>query len=365
MGTDKQHDDGADDLREREEEILKSVIREHILTGDPIGSRTLSRTPHLDLSPASIRNVMAELAERGLLSQPHTSAGRVPTDRAYRWYVDRVVGTPRMPQSQTQAIEFALDASRGEIARLLAETSRQLSKFSNHVGVVLAPRLDHILVEHVEFVRLDARRVVAIVVGRAGVVHNRILETPEPLDQSDLDWAGNYLSEEFHGRTLPEIRELLRSGLSDERATSDPLTATSLSLGQRAIETGSAGEVFVDGAANLLSMPEFADPDKVRGVIRMLERKRSLVDLLGRVLDGDGVQVVIGDQRAGSDLADCSLVASTYGAEGRVMGTLGIVGPKRMEYARAMALVDYLARVLDRYFSASEIDEGRLGDQVP
>ena len=348
----------------REAAILKSVIREHILSGEPIGSRTVSRTRRLDISPATIRNVMAALEERGWLQQPHTSAGRVPTDRAYRWYVDQVVGVARMPAGQTEQIERALASNCGEIADLLSETSRQLSRYSNHVGLVLAPRLERILVEQIEFVRLEGRRVVAILVGRSGVVHNRILELSEPVEQRDLDLAGSYLSTEFHGRTLTEIREELHRRISEERAAYDRLVAASLELGRRAVEAESATDVFVNGASNLLETPEFADPAKIKALMQALERKRSLVELLSRVLEEGGVQVVIGEEQPSAGLSDCSLVAASYGAGGRVMGTLGIVGPKRMEYARTIALVDCLAGVLGRFFSSSGIDEDHLEDQV-
>lgn len=347
------HDRRDDPLDEREREILKSVIQAHILSGEPIGSRTISRGIGLDLSPATIRNTMSDLEERGLLVQPHPSAGRVPTDRAYRFYVDRLMGQARVAAQQAHAIDEALLRSRGEIPELLAEASRQLSRFSHHVGVVLAPELRRTVVEHIEFVRLDGSRIVAILVDRAGVVHNRILEVEESFSQEELDKVGRDLSAEFGGRTLPEIREALAVRLTEERAAYDRMLAARLELGRRAVEgDGGATELFVEGASNLLAAPEFTDIERMRGLLRALEEKGRLLDLLGRVLEGEGVQVVIGAESRVSDLSDVSLVASTYGAGGRILGTVGIVGPTRMEYARAIALVDYLARVLTRLLSS-------------
>jgi heat-inducible transcriptional repressor len=344
--------DRHDGLDAREEAILRSVIGQHLLTGEPIGSRTVSRGRRLDLSPATIRAIMSELEARGFLSQPHTSAGRVPTAKAWRVWVDRMMARPRIDPAHARAIDEALSGRRSEITDLLGEASRQLSRFSHHVGVVLAPDLDRIVVEHIEFVRLDGRRLVAILVGRAGVVHNRILTIDEPLGQDELDRIGRYLTDEFSGRTLPEIRELLRDKVREERAAYDRLVAHGLDLGRRAVdaERGATG-VFVDGTANLLSSPEFADIEKGKLLLTALERRQTLIDLLGRVLEGGGVQVVIGDEQPSADLADCSLVAATYGTPNRVMGTLGVVGPKRMEYAQAIALVDHLAAVLNRFFS--------------
>ena len=347
-GGDRPDNPGLDP---REREILKSVIQAHIVTGEPIGSRTLSKETKLDLSAATIRNIMADLEERGLLSQPHTSAGRVPTDSAYRLYVDQLMGPVRMSASDAQAIDEALLRTRGELPELLGEASRQLSRFSHHVGVALAPEFRTVVVEHLEFVRLEGSRVVAILVDRSGVVHNRMLEVAEPLDQGELDRIGRYLSEQFTGSTLPAMREALLRRMAEETATCDRLLARSLALGSRAIEAEApAAGVFVEGASNLLAAPEFGDIERLRALFRTLEEKGRLVELLGQLLHGAGVQIVIGRENP-ADLADCSVVASTYGVGDRVMGTVGIVGPTRMEYARAVALVDYLARILTRVLS--------------
>jgi heat-inducible transcriptional repressor len=302
---------------------------------------------------------MAELEELGLLNQPHTSAGRVPTAKAYRVYVDHLMRRPRVPAAQAQEIDRALHAARPELTELLGEVSRQLSRFSHQIGVVLAPELRRVIVDHLEFVRLDARRIVAILVGRSGVVHNRILETEAVMEQPELDWIGRYLSEELGGRTLPEMRALVLERMKEERAAYDELVRRGLDLGQRALAAenaaASGADVYVDGTANLLASPEFADPERVRSLVAALERKQALVDVLSRVLEGGGPQVVIGEEGSpGGDLAGCSVVASTYGAGARVMGTLGVVGPTRMEYAEAIALVDYLARLLNRYFSDAD-----------
>jgi heat-inducible transcriptional repressor len=333
-------------LGAREREVLKSVIRAHVVTGAPVGSKTLSLGTGMDLSPATIRTVMAELEERGLLVQPHPSAGRVPTDTAYRLYVDHWMGAPRVVPAQAQAIDEAL-RTRRDVAELLEEASRQLSRLSHHVGVVLAPELRRIVVEHLEFVRLDPRRVVAVLVDRTGVVHNRIVEDAEASNQEDLDRLGRWLTEQFAGLTLQQMREELLRRVSEERA--------GLALARKAVEPAGGepeGELFVEGMANLLDEPAFADLDRMRAVLKTLEEKSRLVELLGRVLDGEGVQVVIGSENPLPGLADCSLVTSSYGAGDRVLGTVGVVGPTRMEYARTVALVDHLAKVLTRLLSS-------------
>lgn len=340
-------------LDPREREILRSVIQSHLLTGEPVGSRTLSRGAGLDLSPATIRNIMADLEDRGLLVQPHPSAGRLPTDRAYRIWVDRLMDPARMAARQAQEIDEALSRSRGEIPELLTEASRQLSRFSHHVGVVLAPELKRVVVEHVEFVRLEGQRIVAILVDRAGVVHNRILDVAEAYDQAELDRIGRQLSAEFAGMTLPAMREAIARRIREERAAYDDMSRRGLQLGARAVEADPAPqEVFVEGASNLIGSPAFADLERAREILRTLEEKGRLLSLLGRVLDTEGVQVVIGGENAAAGLTELSVVTSTYRADERVMGTVGIVGPTRMEYARAIALVDHLAHVLSRLLSA-------------
>ena len=331
---------------------MKSVIQAHVLTGEPVGSRTLSRGAGLDLSPATIRNVMSDLEERGLLSQPHASAGRVPTDLAYRFYVDRLMSRPPIDAGQAHAIDEAMQNRRREIPDLLGEAARQLSRVSQHVGVVLVPDMRRIVVERLDFVRLDAHRVVAILVDRTGVVHNRILGVETEFEQPDLDRVGNELSQRFAGQTLPTIREAIARELSEERSAYDRRRSRLLELGRDALAVDSeATDVLVEGASNLVGALDFADLERTKDLLRTLEEKGRLVDLLESVLTGQGVQVVIGHENPVSSLSDLSVVATTYRAGDRVLGTVGIVGPTRMEYARAIALVDYLAHVLTRFLT--------------
>jgi heat-inducible transcriptional repressor len=334
-------------LDARRSAVLKAIVVEHIQSGEPVGSHRVAREARLELSPASIRNIMAELEDDGLLFRPHSSAGRLPTDRAYRLYVDNMISRPQVSAYHAKAIDRALARSRGEVAEMMSEASRQLSLISNRVGIVLAPDLRRIVVEHVEFVRLDRERVLAILVGRSGIVHNRILTVEGMLDQRQLDAAGRYLSEEFRGSTLPRMRARLQARINEERAAYDMLLA--------ALQAeGCESAIFVEGFTNLLGLPDFADLDDVKSLFRALEEKGRLIDLLDRVLEGDGVQVVIGEENPLSDLARCSLVASSYGPQGRAVGMVGIVGPTRMHYSKGIALVDYLAGALTKMLSDDE-----------
>jgi len=349
--TGQRHDDGLE-ADGRHAEVLRSIIRVHQRTGEPVASQAVARARGLALSPATIRGIMAELEAWGLLEQPHTSAGRVPTDRAYRVYVDRLIPPHRMAADQAQSIERALEQSGEEIPELLGEASRQLSRLTRQVGLVLAPDLRRVIVEHVEFVRLDERRVVAILVARGGVVHNRMLRVDPAPEQDELDRITRYISIELCGRTLPEMRELLQSKLSEERAAYDRLMAQSLELGRKVLESEDlVADLFVEGVSNLIGVPDFHEIDVIRSLFRTLEDKRTLIDLLGRVLRAEGVQVVIGSENPLADLSRCSIVAAAYRVGSRGMGTVGVVGSRRMEYSRAIALVDYLAGMLTRKFS--------------
>lgn len=346
---------GPYNLDPRETEILRSVLKAHVLSGEPVGSRTVSRGLSMDLSPATIRGIMSDLEDRGLLRQPHTSAGRIPTEGAYRLYVDRLMQAPRLKRSRADVIDAAMFSHQGEITQLLEEASRQLSRFSGNVGIVLAPELNRIVVEKLEIVRVSASRVVAVIVGRSGVVHNRLLELDDSWSQADLDQMGSYLSEQFSGMTLPEMHRQVQGRLRADRASLDRLKRKSMQLGEKAVESGDGGgAVFVDGASNLLDSPEFADVRKMKSLFKALDEKRRLMDLLGSVLDGDGVQVTIGRENHLADLKDCALVASSYQSGDRAVGTVGIVGPTRMEYVQVIALVDHLAKVLTRFLSGDD-----------
>jgi heat-inducible transcriptional repressor len=345
------------ELSPREREILRALIRAHVLTGEPVGSRTLAGGGPSLGSAATIRSGMSSLEAKGLLAKPHTSAGRVPTDAAYRLFVDRLMDRPRMGVGDARAIESALRAVRGEFEDLLAEASRQLSRHSAQVGVVVAPELRRIVVDRLELVRVSGARGLAVLVGRSGSVHHRMLDDVGGVDQEELDRISRFLNDEVAGRTLPQMRAELVRRMGEERSRIDSLVARGLDLGRRAvaIEDGDR-EVFVEGTTNLLSHPEFADVDRMRSLLSALEEKTRLVRWLGRVLESQGVQVLIGSEATDARLDGVSLVASSYRAGERVLGTVGIVGPVRMPYGRAVALVDHLSRSLTHLLTEGDAE---------
>src|SRR3989442_11585242 len=331
----------------RAEEILKKVIVNYILTGEPVGSRTISKLSREGLSPASIRNVMADLEEMGFLAQPHTSAGRVPTDKGYRYYVDGLLDPFRVARRDRALIDESLSRVASEFGEAIEIIPKLLSRLSSQVGYVITPPIRDAVLKHIEFVSLHGRRVLCVFVDRSGVVSHRILEVEEEYNQADLDRAGRYLVEEFAGLALGEIRSRLVTLMAHEKAAFDVLLRNAVNLGTRYLNAEQdERRVVLEGTTNIMKHPEFADVEKMRRLFVTFEQKHHLVNLLDRCIDQPGVRVVIGSETSDPALGSLALVASPYQVDERSTGLLGILGPTRMEYERAVSLVDYISRLL-------------------
>jgi heat-inducible transcriptional repressor len=334
----------------REQQILSAVVERHIGTGEPVASRLVSGKGHEKLSPATIRNTMADLEELGLLEQPHASAGRVPTATGYRVYVDNLMRQRKVAPTDQEFINQSLGAPLSDVSDLYAQVPKVLSKISHQIGVVITPSVIDLRLRRIEFIRLADHRIVAIVVAESGVMHNKVFDSVEDYSQDALDKAGRYLTDQFLGSTLPEARERIATLIEQERALYDKLHRDALTLGKATMEPNSdaqdQGQMFLDGAANLLSSPEFADVDKMQGILRTLDEKDQLLKLLTRCIDENsgGIRVFIGEESKVPELEPCTLITSTYGTDGSARGALGVIGPTRMEYAKAVALVDYVSR---------------------
>lgn len=340
-------------LDRRAREILKSVVSAHVETGEPVGSRTIARLSREGLSPATIRNVMADLEDLGLLQQPHTSAGRIPTERGYRLYVDSLLPVPRISVSEERTIRESL-RDVADLGQLLERASHLLSRLSRNLGIVVAPALSQTLLRHVEFVRIDARRALAIFVSHAGALHSRVVETEEDLTQEDLTRMGNLLSERLAGRTLPEVRNELLRLMSEEKDQYDHLMQRALALAARTFGEGAAepAGVYLEGTANLLAQARSDDLERMLSLFRAFEDKHRMVHLLNQCLDSEGVRVLIGSENRAPELRAMSLVVANYRSGERPLGTLGVLGPVRMEYARAVSLVDAIARTFTDILSS-------------
>lgn len=337
-------------LDRRAQEILGAVVEQYVQSGEPVGSRTLSQRSPEHLSAATIRNTMADLEQLGLLEQPHTSAGRIPTELGYRVYVNNLMHDRPIARSEERFIQESLGHPGADASQLFAQVSRVLSQLSNQIGVVITPNISRVRLKHLEFVKLAPQRTVAIIVAETGVIHNKVFETEEDYAQDQLDRAGRFLTETFQGMTLPETRERILAMMAEEKALYDRLLRDALTLGSASVdETVPAAEghhVFLEGASNFLDKPEFADAERLKAIFRTFEEKHHILRILNRCIDEahPGVRVLIGSETDLPELNQCTLITSTYGLEGAPLGALGVLGPTRMEYAKAVALVDYVSR---------------------
>jgi heat-inducible transcriptional repressor len=345
----------------RGQAVLAAIIREHLHTGEPVASRTISErvAGGAGWSSATIRNVMAELEEHGLVEQPHTSAGRVPTDKGYRFYVDHFVGDARLSRADISAIDRTLglggDAGGHAPARLMEKVSHALSEMSESVGIVVSPPVADSRLEHVEFLQLSDGRILVVLVFAPNVVQNKIIRIDGPLNQEDLERAARYLNTEFSGKSLHAIRAELIALMGEEKALYDRLLRNAVLLFERGVEGGEdeTGEVYIDGASNILAKPDFSDVERLRELFRTFEAKSRLVKILNECIAREpvfnDVHVVIGREHSAPQLQSCALITAPYRlGEGFVAGTVGVVGPMRIEYARTIAAVNYVARLVER-----------------
>ena len=331
-------------LNTRDREILRDVIYTFISAGEPVSSRAVAKQERHGLSSASIRNIMADLEEKGYLRQPHTSAGRVPTPSGYHFYIEALMRQRTVPAKERRYIDSHLEAA-GDADERMAAASQLLSELTHQVGVVLIPALADTVLKTVEFVPVSGRRVLSVVVSSSGFIDSKLVEVEEPVGREELVRAGNYVTDSFGGLTLREIRDRLILAMDDERAQVDRLMSLSIALAKMSLSPGGP-ELLMDGTAELLTQPELADLSRVRRLFEAFHDKARLVRLLNQCLAGGGVRAWIGDDSELTSELDFSLVAAPYRTGERVLGSLGILGPSRMEYDKVIPLVEYLADTL-------------------
>lgn len=334
-------------LNERSKKILEAIIEDYIVTAEPVGSRTITRRHGLTLSSATVRNVMADLEDMGFLASPHTSAGRVPTEKAYRLYVDSLVGLSRIAREERDEIRKRCRLTGRDTGEVLKEASRMLSSISHYMGIVMAPRFAANIFRQMEFVKLSGKRILAILVSQSGSVQNKIIETDEEQQVADLQRMSNYLNDLLKGLTIVQVKSRILEEMEEEKIRYDTLLASALKLSQQALE-GADSEVFIEGQANILDQPEFADVAKMKDIIRAFEEKGQLLALLERCMSAEGVQIFIGSESHLNRMSEMSLVTSTYMTGKNTVGILGVIGPTRMGYAKIIPIVDYTAKQVSR-----------------
>ncbi len=333
-------------LDDRSKLLLKTLVERYIADGQPVGSRTLSRAAGLELSPATIRNVMSDLEELGLIASPHTSAGRVPTARGYRLFVDTLL-TVRHEAAEQGALANALQAEQPR--QVLSQAAHLLSSLSHFVGVVVVPKRVGVF-RHIEFLSLSQRRVLVILVSPDGEVQNRVIHTQADFSSSQLQEAANFLNAHYTGLTLPEVRDSLRGEVDTLRGEIAGLMLKAVEIGAEA--NAQQDEVVVAGERNLLSVSDFArDMDQLRRLFDLFEQKTQLMRLLEVSHQADGVRIYIGGDNQGLPYEDLSLVSAPYEVDGVVVGTLGVIGPQRMPYERMIQIVDITSKLLSNALS--------------
>ncbi len=347
-------DDG--ELDNREQEVLAMIIRQYVIMGVPVGSKTVAAQFPEPLSPATIRNIMADLEAAGYLTQPHTSAGRVPADKAYRFYVDRISRPARLTPALERYIEDSLAAESVSTDELMEKISVILSEVSSHLGVVLGPALEEKLLEHIKFVLLPDHRVLAVIVSRPDLIENKIFRLEDDLTQQELDEAAGFLNSEFRGWSLRTIRLEMVKRMEEMKAASDRLlTAVAKLLMWGALAHEQPGPLFVSNAARLLSQPEFVNVGIAKELLAAIEEKAKVVKILSACLETPrgGVQALIGQENPHSEMRRCTFIVAPYHYRHRPVGALGVIGPTRMEYDRAIRTVEYFAEVTSRLLSAN------------
>ncbi len=338
-------------LDERAKTLLKALVERYIADGQPVGSRTLSRASGLELSPATIRNVMADLEELGLIASPHTSAGRIPTARGYRLFVDTMLtAQPHLPESaRDAAFEAHLHADQPQ--RVIANAAQLLSSLSNFVGVVTAPKKPSVF-HHIEFMRLSERRILVIIVAPDGDVQNRVIFTAQDYTPAQLLEASNYLTAHYAGLTIEEVRERLRTEVDALRTEITALMQAAVQAGSDAIAE-SHEQVVVAGERNLLAVQDFSsDMGSLRKLFDLFEQKAQLMRLLEVSSRAEGVRIYIGGESLVVPFDELSVVTAPYEVNGKVVGTLGVIGPTRMAYDRMIQIVDITSRLVSNALSA-------------
>ncbi|MBI3804882.1 MAG: heat-inducible transcription repressor HrcA [Nitrospirae bacterium] len=353
-------------LDDRSRFVLKAIVSSYIKTAIPVGSQTITRSFDMGVSPATIRNIMADLEAQGFLTQPHTSAGRIPTEKGYRFYVDTLFQGPDFSKEREELFGQAEQlVQRETIQALLQDTSKLLSDVSQYMAIVTAPKFSSTRIKQVEFVRLRKRSVMAVCISQDGFIQNKFFELSEDLSQKELNKVADILNNLYSGLTLQEIRRKLLKQMQKMKDLYDHLLQETFELTRRTFMDGGTGggdaELYMDGASHMIDLPDFSDFRVMKGLLGAFEEKKVIIQLLDKYIGTEGVQVYIGSENPILGNHRCSLVVSHYKRGDQILGTLGILGPTRMEYSKIIPLVDSTAKKISRLLESSQEEESSLG----
>ncbi len=333
---------------ERARHILRVLVEHYIRDGQPVGSRTLALQAGLDLSPATIRNVMADLEDLGFITSPHTSAGRIPTARGYRFFVDTLVRLQPLAEQEVARLQTRFEErQRGDAKAIVTAASSALSALTSLAGVVTMPRQSHVTLRHIEFLPLSGQRVLAILVVNDAEVQNRILDLPRDYSEDELRRAANYLNMQFTGRDISDVRSRLLTDLDVTRESMNRLMLDSIAVADKGLQSGSEGSGYVlSGETQLMNFHELSDVERIKHLFEAFGEQREILTLLDRSLEADGVQIFIGEESGYRMLDNCTIVAAPYSVDEHIVGVLGVIGPTRMAYERIIPIVDITARLV-------------------
>ncbi|PKD38599.1 heat-inducible transcriptional repressor HrcA [Methylomonas sp. Kb3] len=337
---------GGQDLNERSLYLLKTLVERYIQDGQPVGSRLLSKDPQLKLSPASIRNVMADLEEMGLIHSPHTSAGRVPTVSGYRLFVDSLLTVKPLASSELDQLQHGLKGEADKASDVLNKASKLLSDVTRMAGVVTLPRRESVTLRHIEFLPMSNTRVLVIFVTDDQEVHNKIIHTHKQFSSAELQQAANYLNSVYSGRSLAKIRDLVvREMELDQRQVNQGMM-DAVNMAQLTFSEQPNDDYVLSGETNLMGFSELSDMERLKQLFEAFSQKRGVIHLLDQCLQAEGVQIFIGEESGYSAFDHCSLVTAPYSVNDEVVGVLGVIGPTRMAYEKVIPFVDVTAKLL-------------------
>lgn len=335
-------------MDQRKRRVLQAVTDDYIATAEPVGSRTIARKYNLGVSPATIRNEMADLEEAGYLKQPHTSAGRIPSDLGYRYYVDSLMSPTELSAEEQSYLRSQITANLQAIDQVFHTTARLLSLMTQYISIVLAPPMGESACRHVQLIGVDPYHVLVVVVTEPGFVQNRIIEFPEPVDGREITRLNLLLNERLRGVTLRDVTGTLIGELRSEIQESSLFNAV-MELLEEGLD--SRERVYLEGTTNLFEHPEFHDVERAKVLLQMLEERDVLFDVLNEHSRRSGITVTIGEENRVLNMHGCSMVTATYTMNGQVLGSLGLLGPTRMDYARVFAAVEFMANNLSEILS--------------
>jgi len=333
-------------LNERAQHLLRVLIDRYIEDGKPVGSRTLARETRLDLSPATIRNVMSDLEELGLVAAPHTSAGRIPTVKGYRFFVDTLLSLQPLGDSEVEQLQTRFSKEEGGQG-LINSVSDMLSGVTSLAGVVTLPNRNSSGWRHMEFLPMSENRVLTVVVGNDDQIQNRIFTTARPFSPAELQQASNYLNSLFSGKGFAEVRTTIVHEMQEAKERMDKLTLATMEMAEQVCQSAERHDDFVlAGQTNLMGVNELSNIDKLRDLFDAFSAKRDILHILDECQQADGVQIFIGEESGYHPLDECSVITSPYEVDGEVAGVLGVIGPTRMAYERVIPIVDITAKLL-------------------